>query len=78
MGGFHEWQLGNILNLWAKIKKMVRLEGETLNTITELMEVFEDWDAQLRDSEFQRLQETDQVNELQHDAPEDFEPGGMS
>ena len=62
---------------------MVRLEDESLNTIDELIEVFEDWDAQLRNSNVIHFfneddpHETDDAASLTA-AQHDCEPGGLS
>lgn len=62
---------------------MVRLEEETLNTLDELIDVFEDWDSILRASNFEQFadfaDDTQDNCETECAAPhQDVEPGGMS
>ena len=62
---------------------MVRLERESLNIFDELIDVFEDWDSQLRAANVEQFADLGDENQhsdettccaMQHD----FEPGGLS
>lgn len=61
------------------MKLVVHLEKDSLNTLDELIEVFDDWHPQLRASNFENF--FDALDEDTSDYPsphQDIEPRGMS